>query len=430
MSSKSKRVLVFGINYSPELTGIAPYTVELARGLRDRGHRVEVITGYPHYPGWRIAPGFVADASTHNYNGVLVRRVRHFVPSAAGLLARLRMEVTYGMRCAASAWHQPDVIVCVSPAMISSAMDVVRARCSRRRPAIGVWIQDLYSLGLVETGAATGITATVVKKFESALLRSADGIVVIHDRFRDHAVQHLGVDVDSVTVIRNWTHLSTVDQPKSRQNRSHARYQLGWSEDEVIVLHAGNMGAKQGLENVIAAARLAEEGGAPIRFVLLGDGNQRQKLERMAAGLTTVSFLRPLPDDDFRSALAASDILLVNERPGVHGMAVPSKLTSYFTTGLPVLAAVGEGSITAEEIRRSGGGLVVSSSDPQAMVDAALRLKSDPELSTRLGAEGESFRREQLSRKYALDRFNEWILHLADQRACKDSARSVNVIAV
>ena len=56
------RVLIVGINYSPELTGIGPYTAGLAEHLAARGDEVTVITGLPHYPDWRIAAGTPADA--------------------------------------------------------------------------------------------------------------------------------------------------------------------------------------------------------------------------------------------------------------------------------------------------------------------------------------------------------------------------------
>ncbi len=47
-------VAVLGINYFPETTGIAPYTTRMVSGLRERGHDVEVVTAFPHYPEWRV----------------------------------------------------------------------------------------------------------------------------------------------------------------------------------------------------------------------------------------------------------------------------------------------------------------------------------------------------------------------------------------
>jgi len=82
-------------------------------------------------------------------------------------------------------------------------------------------------------------------------------------------------------------------------------------------LHAGNMGAKQGLENVVEAARLADQRGSPITFVLMGAGNQRSRLTALARGIRSIQFLEPLPDGEFETAVATADVLVLNERPQV-----------------------------------------------------------------------------------------------------------------
>jgi colanic acid biosynthesis glycosyl transferase WcaI len=53
MPHRAVRVAILGISYAPEPTGIAPYTGGLARALSERGHDVQVLTGYPHYPQWK-----------------------------------------------------------------------------------------------------------------------------------------------------------------------------------------------------------------------------------------------------------------------------------------------------------------------------------------------------------------------------------------
>lgn len=406
------RVALLGLNYAPETTGIAPYTMGLADGLIQRGHQVRVLTGYPHYPEWSIAAGYRGRSMTETLRGVPVRRLRHHVPNGAGGMGRVRMEASFGARLVTTGWDRPDVIVCVSPALLSTAMVLARARVNLRRPAVGVWVQDLYGRGVVETGALSGRSAGAATRFESAVLRSADGVAVIHDRFRDHLVRELSVPRNRVSVIRNWTHL----QPHQLGDRAKARAALGWTDDETVVLHAGNMGAKQGLENVVEAARAAEMAGAHVRFVLLGDGNQRARLEEIGGGIANLQFLRPLPDAAYRDAMAAADVLLVNERPGVGEMAVPSKITSYFTTGNPVLAATDAGSITAQEITTSGGGVVVPAADPRALLAAAIELSTDPDRAARLGAAGRRFAAEDLSHRVAIDRYENWIRELAAAR--------------
>src|SRR5439155_358895 len=121
--------------------------------------------------------------------------------------------------------------------------------------------------------------------------------------------------------------------------RHATRRVLGWEPGEQVVLHAGSMGIKQGLEQVIAAARLVEAQGAPVRFVLLGDGSQRQTLQHLGRNLRRCSFMDPVPAAQLIDVLAAADVLFVSERSSMRDMSLPSKLTSYFLAARPVLAA-------------------------------------------------------------------------------------------
>ena len=254
--------------------------------------------------------------------------------------------------------------------------------------------------------------ARAVARLEGWLLRRADSVVVIHERFRDTVVERMNVPPSKVTVVRNWSHL----EENEVVDRASSRSDFGWADDDIIVLHAGNMGVKQGLENVVEAARLASGQGSRVRFVLLGDGNQRAVLERAEKGVEALRMLPSLYDDAFRRALAAADVLLVNERPGVAGMAVPSKLTSYFSTGLPVIAATDPGSVTESEIFLSEGGISVPAGDPQALLSAAEMLGGDSVRSAELGRAGRRFRDERLSSRASFDTYAQLLQGLAQGR--------------
>lgn len=406
------KITILGINYSPEPTGIAPYTASLASALVEAGHSVQVVTGFPHYPEWQLKDGYGGWAQDELVDGVSVKRRRHFIPSAPTALHRMHMELSFGLRLFFARWDKPDVVLVVSPALFSSALALLRIRLSRRRPAVGLWVQDLYSLGVVETGTGSNRLGRIMGKVESLILRSADGVVVIHDRFHDYVVNSLGVRPEASKVIRNWTHLP----PSPTVDIEQIRATLGWTAEDIVVLHAGNMGKKQGLENVVEAARLAQERNSRVKFVLMGDGNQRKRLEERAKGLTHVQFVAPLPAEEFQKALAAADILLVNELPGLKDMAVPSKLTSYFNAGVPVIAATDSGSVTAMEISASRGGVRVDASSPLDLLEAAEELGRDPEAAATLGAGGLRFRNEALSETAAVGHYDDFITSLAMSR--------------
>ncbi|OIQ87468.1 D-inositol-3-phosphate glycosyltransferase [mine drainage metagenome] len=401
------RISIVCLSYAPEATGNAPYTTSLAEGLQAAGHDVRVITAHPHYPEWRIREGYGQWRRREYLNRVEVLRLRHWVPRRPTPARRALAELSFGLRAALTGWGRPEAVLLVSPALLASAVAMLHARAIRA--PVGIWIQDLYGAGAFETGTGGAGVARTLASIESRLFRSADGVVAIHDRFRDYLGGQLGVPADRVEVVQNWSHLEVPLQI----DRAATRKSLGWGEHDIVVLHAGNQGLKQGLENVVAAARVADRAESNVRFVLLGDGNQRRKLEAAARGLKRIVFMDPLPGTEFQSAMASADVLLVSERSGVAEMSVPSKLTSYFSTGVPVIAVTDAGSATDGEISRSGGGVRVDTEDPAALVALAERLGDDQIWANELGRAGLTYRDRSLSQRAAIERFEGWLRALA-----------------
>lgn len=403
------QILIFGLNYPPETTGISPYTGAMASGLASRGRSVRALVAHPHYPDWKITSGYGQWSRQENIDGVWVTRLRHYVPAQPVLLRRALSEITLGLRQAMGRWGRPSTIVAVSPALFSSLCVRVRAMLTHRRTPFVIWVQDLYGLGVVETGQGGGKLAGALRAIEAWLLRSATTVVVIHDRFADRVHEDLGVPRDRIQVIRNWTHLSPLTPIDVRAVRAS----FGWGSDETIVVHTGNMGVKQGLHHVVDAGRLAAERSEKIRFVLIGNGAQRPELQRrIDEQATTTEILPPLDDDAYGAALQAADVLLVNELPGVSEMAVPSKLTSYFASGRPVLAATDKTGITAQEVHIADAGISVSAGDSGALLDGVQALVSDPKRSERLGRNGKHYRETVLDETFAINRFDSLLADL------------------
>jgi glycosyltransferase involved in cell wall biosynthesis len=313
-----------------------------------------------------------------------------------------------------------SVVVAVSPALFATALAVLRIRLTPSRPSLVVWVQDIYTLGLAETKEGGGFTAFVTRFVERFVLRAADRVVVIHPKFAEYLAANLGVKSERIAVIRNWTHL----RPSPVVRQRDARAALGWPTDVLLTVHTGNMGKKQGLENVVEAARLADERRAPIKFVLVGDGSERAGLEQLARGIDRIQFVDPLDDADYRCALAAADCLLVNELPGVATMSVPSKLTSYFDAGRPILAATDAQGITAGEIEQASAGVVVPAGDPHALLAMALQLSEDSETAAACGAAGRRHCREFLTADSAMAAFEQVIREVTSERAGPVSRRS------
>ncbi|WP_396932395.1 glycosyltransferase [Mycolicibacterium sp.] len=392
-------VCILSLNYPPEPTGISLYTGALAAGLAASGYRVAAHVAHPHYPEWRIHDGYGQWTRTEQINGVSVSRRMHYVPQRPRGLRRLLSEFTFGVRLVAAKWGSPRVVIALSPPLFATAMAFLRLRLTPRRPRLIVWVQDIYSLGLAETREGGGLVRRVTSMVEACTFRAADRVVVLHQRFADYLASELGVPAERITVLRNWTHLP----PANAVDPSSAKAKLGWPIGVTLAVHTGNMGAKQALENVVDAARIADELDAPVHFILVGSGGERVSLESYARGVLRVTFIDPLSEDDYRLALAAADVLLVNEKPGVSAMAMPSKLTSYFDAGRPVVAATDLGGITASELTDAGAGLVVPAGEPAKLLDAVLTIGTDSEAAAQYASNGRRHRQRVLDEQTAIE---------------------------
>lgn len=395
------RVCIFGLNYPPESTGIAPYVGALAANLAGVGYDVTAHVAHPHYPAWRIAPGHGCWRRTEDLGGVKVQRRLHYVPQPPRGLKRLLSEISFGIRIVAARWGSPRVVVAVSPPLFSVSLAFLRLRLTPCRPYIILWVQDIYSLGVAETQEGGAIVERITRWVEGTTFRAADRVVVIHPRFAELIVREFGVQESKVEVIRNWTHLPSVASVPP----AAARRKLGWPEGVTLAVHTGNMGIKQGLDNIIDAARLADERGDPVHFLLVGDGGERDHLENYSHGVMRLSIVDPLSDEDYRFALSAADVLLVNEKTGILEMALPSKLTAYFDAERPIVAAVNPNGITASEIAASGAGVVVPAGDALALLNSVRALGSDPDAATRYATNGKRYRESGLGEQTAMSRW-------------------------
>lgn len=392
-------VWIIGINYAPDHVGIAPYTAQLAEYLHHRGAHVEVTTGVPHYPEWQIADGYRWMLSARErINGVRVRRLRHTVPGTMTALRRGVYEGTFlGHTLLRGAPCRPDLVVGVTPALSGAVSAAVLAR--RLGVPYMVIVQDLVGPGALQSGIEGGEkVAGLAGRVEAWALRHAAAVTVLHEGFKPYVLD-AGTPADRVHIVRNWSYAVPPDL-----DQAEARRRLGWPVDTPVVLYGGNMGKKMYLWNVVKAAKLAQERGDDVLFVLLGDGHRRHDLEERSRGLTTIRFEDSRYGADFANALTAADVLVVNERPGVKNMSLPSKLAYYFTSGRPVLAAVEEGGTTELEVNEAKAGRVVPAGDPAALLDAALAMVADPEGSAAMGRAGLHFAATEYDRAHILQR--------------------------
>ncbi len=415
-------ILIISSYYEPELAGNAPYVTGLAQHLAAAGREVTVVTGFPHYPEWRSsARGRFAARSREG--GVEIRRRWHYVPRRQSAATRAAYEATL---CAFGATalprKAPDLIIGVSPTL--AAATLARAASSRYGRPYGLIYQDLQGLGASQSGVRGGARiARLVELAEVSLARQAAAVGVIAEGFMPYFVGH-GVAAERIHRLRNWSRYAAPTESVVR-----ARARLGWSPEDFVCLHAGNMGHKQGLENLLRAA--AEIDDPRVRIVFAGEGNERLRLEELARRLrlSNVSFVAPQPPGLYEAMLAAADVLIVNQRASVGDMSLASKLTSYFMAARPVVGAVAETSETGRELRAAGAGRVAAPDDPVALAEALRWMQDHPEEARALARSGRRYAEANLTPAAALAGYERFLEEIRVGAAPSVARRAANAAA-
>jgi colanic acid biosynthesis glycosyl transferase WcaI len=378
------RLLILSLNYWPEPTGFAPHTTAIAEHMVTAGHDVTVLTGFPFAPRWSRWPEYQGEfARREIVNGVRVVRVTHFIPRRPGnVWQRIAMEGSFAA-CGATALltqafgrhAKPDAVLYVGaqPAIAMLARVVAKAT----RAPYFININDLAAQAASDVGIVRARwTQRVLERFEFAAYRAAAGASVLCRSFRTALVER-GYPADRIRLIRSPVDLELVRPlPRDREYRKA----LDLPEDAFVVLFAGSMGLKQGLPNVVEAARhLTRQNSSTRRiiWVLVGDGETRPEIERLVLehGLRDSIRILPFqPADRLAAMFAAADVLLLNQVASVKDTVIPSKLLTYMAAGRPVLAAVNFTSQGAEILQEADGGPLVSPDDPMALAAAVQAL--------------------------------------------------------
>jgi colanic acid biosynthesis glycosyl transferase WcaI len=396
------RVLLIGINYAPEVTGIGPYNTELAEHLAAPGHRVSVLTAFPWYPQWKIDPAYRGKPPflVETINGVRVVRSPILLPRARQTaFRRIVFDSSFALTALAASTviGGLDAVICVSPPLQLGPAAWMIARTRRAR--LIVHLQDIVpdaalSTGMMQAGRAVALS----RSLERFVYARTDRITVISEGFRENLLAK-GVPAQKVEVLPNWVDAGRFPSVAD----STVRSALGAPDRETLVLHTGNMGAKQGLETVVdAAAQLA---GEDIAITLIGDGQSRAALEARAASLK-LEKLKFLPlQSDLPATLAAANVLVLSQRAQVTDSAAPSKLLTYMASGKPIVATVNESSEAGQLIMRARCGVVVPPEEPAALAAALRELHRHPEQHDELGAAGRRHVSEHFDRKVILRRW-------------------------
>ncbi len=408
------KILILGLNFHPEPTGIGKYTGELAAYLAGQGHQIHIITSPPYYPQWQVGEGYSAwHYQNETWKGVKIQRCPIWVPQNPTGFSRLIHLSSFALTSipvlVAQLFWKPAVVLCVAPAIMNAPFALVFSRLCGSTSWLHIQDFELdaaFKLGLLPGGK---MLINFAANIERALLNGFDQISTISVGMLYH-LHKKGVEKRKTMIFPNWVDTNQIYPLGKHSNPLRTR--LGLTSEQLVILYAGTMGKKQGLEHLLVAARYLRE-RSDIQFILCGAGVVRSELESASQGLRNVRFLSVQPVEKLNQLLNMADIHVILQKADAADLVMPSKLSGMLASGKAVIATADPGTELGRVI--SEVGVLVPPEDGMALAEAILCLANSPSMRSELGDKGRKFAVQTWDADIILMRLNQHIQAIAEE---------------
>ncbi|MFA0623173.1 glycosyltransferase family 4 protein [Vibrio breoganii] len=373
-----------------------------AQALRDKGHEVEVLTGFPNYPGGNVYSGYslklyqkeimdgivVHRAPLYpSHDGAAIKRIGNYISFAVGsfivgLIKTRNIDVIYS-------YHPP----------LTTSLSALLLGAFKRVPTV-VDIQDLWPDTLSATGMINNQKVLkVVGKVCDFVYKKAAKVVVLSPGFKQRIVKR-GVSEEKVEVIYNWCNEPAIE------NFSSSKVTLP-NNGNLNLLFAGNLGFAQGLPSIIEAAEILQNNNVKVNVVLLGDGVAKYDAIAQAEnkGLENVFFLPRVSMQEVGGLLSTADMLLVHLNDNeLFRITVPSRTQANLAVGKSIV--MGVAGDAADLVLKAGAGVVCEPNSPESLSLAITKLANKNSMEReKMGDAGKTYYYQHLSLDKGVDKF-------------------------
>lgn len=379
---KKKNVLLIGGNYFPEPTGIGKYNGEMMKWLAEQGNNCTVVTTYPYYPFWKIQSPYEKSSfwfsseklQLSNSKSVNVIRCPHYVPKNPNGLTRLISEFSFFIAAYIVILYfifkkKFDYIITVAPPFEIGLLGLLYKLF--RGGKLLYHIQDLQvdaarDLQMIKSK----LIINIFLKIESFIIRNADVVSTISQGMLEKVKEKCSKEV---VLFPNWV---DIDSFYPTENKAELKRAYGFNSTDTIILYAGGIGQKQGLEAILDAAKILEnvEG---FKFAICGSGPYKERLVNLKneMNLKNVFFLPLQPSSEFNSFLNMADIHLVLQKAGAADLVLPSKLTTILSVGGVAIVTANEGTSLYDIMSSTNMGILIEPESLEALVAAITNVK-------------------------------------------------------
>ena len=353
--------LYIAINFKPNLGGIAEHTHQMAKHLSESGERITVLT-LPR-------PGGAEFDRTCDYP-----------------IVRFDTKLPLGSRLKPRWDHRLVLIGILGVARKTRAEYLI---CDRWSPIAGinaVLASKILRIPLILFAHGSEFSQPVRLRLSRRItVRTAARIVCV-SRYIHSLVLEDGVDPDKVLTVHNGFNLAEIDAYRSRDYPGRfADLDTAFPSGCPTVLTVSRLMNRKGIDRVIEAMPAIVRRVPGTRYVIVGDGEDRDRLHSVASRSPvrdSITFLGALTGDKKFECYSRCDVFALPAREDGFAIVIPE--ANAF--GKPVVGGRSGG--IPEAITHGENGLLVDPDSVDDVAEAITRLLENPAEAHRLGANG------------------------------------------
>ena len=405
-----KKILVYGLNFAPEIVGIAKYTSELADWLYKKNHNIRIISACPYFPIWETkSNGYSKELKSKEYE---IYRCPIFLPKKINSLSRVLHLLSFLISSFPIVIYQyfwkPDIIITIVPSFFSTQNSLLLNFLMKLKPITLLHYQDLEIDAAFKMGFFKNkFLKKILYKWEKKTITKFDYVSTISRKMLKKILEK-NLNSSKALYLPNWVDTSEIFPIENSINNSY-RKQLKITEEKIIFMYSGSMNEKQGIDLL---ARLASHkfDNKNILWIFSGEGPSKRKLVAQTSHLENVIICPLQPVSRINEWINLADVHIIPQRDEASDLVLPSKLISILSSGKPIITTTSPNSEMGL-IAKNAGIVVYPHNNINELISAVELLARNPSLRKQLGKTARKIAEDNFDKKKILNEFSN-LLHL------------------
>ncbi len=413
------KIIIYCLNFAPEIVGAGKYNSELVNFLHNKGHKVKVITSPKYYPDWKIQNNKYEFDKNYKFK---VYRCPIYVPKKPTGIKRILHLISFSISSFPilifQLFWKPDTVILIAPTIICFINIFIFKLFSKKNLFTHLHIQDFeidaaFNLKIL----SFPLLKNLLIKIESYIFKNFNYISTISPGMINKLISK-GIQKSKIYYFPNWVDINKIRKNKfSYKKKNYYRNKLKISEETVVIQYAGTLNQKTGISFLLPIIKFFERDKKLLWFFAC-EGPLKKEFIQLTKNIENIIFLPLQEKEKINELLNAADICILPQEENTEDLFLPSKLISILASGNPIVANAKTNSDLGYLVNEAG--IRVDHNDQTGFINALNELKDNEQLRIKLGKNGRMIAEKIFNENIVLNNFNDFIENYFNENICKE----------